>query len=44
MTGRGTPGVKIDMDPADWGQKRAAYASGSGTASLTFSHTVVEPK
>ncbi len=39
----GTPRLKIDMDPADWGEKWAAYASGSGTASLTFTHTVVEP-
>ncbi len=39
----GTPRLKIDMDPADWGEKWAAYASGSGTNSLTFAHTVVEP-
>ena len=39
----GTPRLKIDMDPADWGEKWAAYASGSGTASLTFAHEVVEP-
>ena len=39
----GTPRLKIDMDPADWGEKWASYASGSGTASLTFTHTVVEP-
>ena len=39
----GTPQLKIDMDPADWGEKWAAYASGSGTDSLTFAHTVVEP-
>ena len=39
----GTPRLKIDMDPADWGEKWAAYASGSGTNSLTFTHTVVEP-
>ncbi len=39
----GTPQLKIDMDPAEWGTKWAAYASGSGTASLTFTHTVVEP-
>ena len=39
----GAPRLKIDMDPADWGQKWASYASGSGTASLTFAHTVVEP-
>ena len=39
----GTPRLKIDMDPADWGEKQAAYESGSGSASLTFTHTVVEP-
>ena len=39
----GAPQLKIDMDPADWGEKWAAYESGSGTASLTFAHTVVEP-
>ena len=39
----GSPQLKIDMDPADWGEKRAAYEDGSGTASLTFAHTVVEP-
>ena len=39
----GSPQLKIDMDPADWGEKWAAYESGSGTASLTFAHTVVEP-
>ena len=39
----GAPRLKIDMDPADWGEKWASYNSGSGTASLTFAHTVVEP-
>ena len=39
----GTPRLKIDMDPADWGEKWAGYNSGSGTTSLTFAHTVVEP-
>ena len=39
----GTPRLKIDMDPADWGEKLAAYAGGSGTKTLTFTHTVVEP-
>ena len=42
-TSAGTPRLKIDMDPAEWGEKWASYASGSGTASLTFTHTVVEP-
>ena len=39
----GTPRLKIDMDPADWGEKWASYESGSGTGSLLFSHAVVEP-
>ena len=39
----GTPRLKIDMDPAHWGEKWASYESGSGTSSLTFAHTVVEP-
>ena len=39
----GSPRLSIDMDPAAWGTKQAAYASGSGTSSLTFAHTVVEP-
>ena len=39
----GSPGLKIDMDPAHWGTKRAAYAGGGGTSSLTFAHKVVEP-
>ena len=39
----GTPRLKIDMDPADWGEKWANYESGSGTADLTFAHEVVEP-
>ena len=39
----GAPRLKIDMDPAEWGEKWAAYQGGSGTATLTFAHTVVEP-
>ena len=39
----GTPQLKIDMDPAEWGEKQAAYSGGTGTASLTFAYTVVEP-
>ncbi len=39
----GAPGLAIDMDPASWGEKRVAYARGSGTASLVFAHAVVEP-
>ena len=39
----GSPRLKIDMDPAAWGQKWAAYESGSGTSGLTFAYTVVEP-
>ena len=39
----GTPRLKIDMDPAHWGEKWASYESGGGTSSLTFVHTVAEP-
>ena len=39
----GAPRLNIDMDPADWGTKRANYASGSGTTELVFAHQVVEP-
>ena len=39
----GSPQLKIDMDPAEWGEKQAAYHSGSGTTRLTFAHEVVEP-
>lgn len=39
----GTPQLAIDMDPAHWGTKWANYLRGTGTASLTFSHRVVEP-
>ena len=39
----GSPQLAIDMDPAEWGEKPAAYISGSGTARLIFSYTVVEP-
>ena len=39
----GAPQITIDMDPAEWGEKQAAYESGSGSATLTFTHTVVEP-
>ena len=39
----GAPGLAIDMDPASWGEKRAAYARGSGTAALVFAHAVAEP-
>ena len=39
----GSPRLKIDMDPADWGEKLAGYASGGGTTRLTFAHEVVEP-
>ncbi len=42
-TTNGTPRLNIDMDPADWGTKWAAYARGSGTTELVFVHTVVEP-
>ena len=39
----GSPQLTIDMDPAAWGAKQATYQSGSGTTTLTFTHTVVEP-
>ena len=39
----GSPQLKIDMDPGEWGEKSAAYQGGSGTTALTFTHTVVEP-
>ena len=42
-TSAGTPSLKIDMDPAEWGTKQAAYQGGSGTKTLAFTHTVVEP-
>ena len=42
-TSGGAPHIAIDMDPADWGVKHAAYAGGSGTSSLTFAYEVAEP-
>ena len=39
----GAPRLAIDMDPAHWGGKRAAYEGGFGTGALTFVHEVVEP-
>ncbi len=39
----GAPRLKIDMDPAHWGAKWAAYEGGSGTAELTFAYEVVWP-
>ena len=39
----GSPGIAIDMDPAEWGRKRAVYERGSGTDALVFVHEVVEP-
>jgi len=38
----GTPQLKIDMDPAHWGEKLASYESGGGD-DMTFAHVVVEP-
>ena len=38
----GAPRLKIKMDPR-WGEFWADYASGSGTAELTFAYTVAEP-
>ncbi|MDE0602684.1 MAG: fibronectin type III domain-containing protein, partial [bacterium] len=43
VTVTGAPRLRIDMDPAEWGAKWAAYTAGSGTASLVFTHTVAEP-
>jgi hypothetical protein len=39
----GAPHLKIDMDPAHWGEKWAGYKGGSGGSALTFVHVVVEP-
>ena len=39
----GSPRISIDLDPASWGTKHAAYASGGGTKALVFSYAVVEP-
>ena len=36
----GTPRLKIDLDPADGGERWAAYSGGSGTRDLEFSYTV----
>jgi hypothetical protein len=38
----GTPRVKIDLDPADGGERWANYIGGSGTKTLQFSYTVAE--
>ena len=38
----GTPQVRIDLDPADGGERWADYDSGSGTRKLEFAYTVVE--
>ena len=43
VTVTGTPRLNIDMDPAEWGTKWANYTTGTGTTSLTFTHTVTEP-
>ena len=42
-TSGGTPRLKLDMDPAHWGDKWALYDSGGGTATLVFAYTVTEP-
>ena len=39
----GAPRLSIDMDPAEWGEKRAVYEGGGGAAELTFVYEVVEP-
>ena len=41
VTVTGTPRLKIDLDPAAWGEQWAAYESGSGTAALRFAYAVV---
>ncbi len=38
----GAPRLRIKMDP-NWGEFWANYEGGSGTTSLTFAYTVVEP-
>ena len=38
----GTPRLKIDLDPADGGEKWAEYSGGSGTRELEFTYTVAE--
>ena len=38
----GTPRLKIDLDPADGGERWADYSAGSGTMILEFTYTVVE--
>ena len=43
VTVTGSPAIVIDMDPAEWGRKQAAYESGSGSPHLVFVHEVVEP-
>ena len=43
VTVTGSPGIAIDLDPAEWGEKRAVYESGSGSTALVFVHEVVEP-
>ena len=42
MNVTGAPRLRIKMDP-NGGEKWAVYVSGSGTDTLTFAHTVVEP-
>ena len=37
----GTPRLKLDLDPADGGERWAAYESGTGTNELAFAYTVV---
>ena len=36
----GKPGLKLDLDPANGGDRWARYESGSGTNSLVFAYTV----
>ena len=39
----GAPRLRIDMDPVGGGETWAPYERGSGTATLTFAHEVVQP-
>ena len=43
VTGSPSPSLKIDMDPAAWGEKQASYESGRGTSALVFAYYVRDP-
>ena len=42
-TAGGAPRLKLDLDPADWGEQWAVYEGGTGTAKLAFAYRVAEP-